>query len=137
MSHFVDIVTSIRNQEALVKALERLGFPKNKLRINDGAMQMLDYWGRPSNNRANVIIPRELVGHADVGFEKTGDTYALRLDSYDREQSHGGKFDDKWLGQVVSFHNLEVAKKALDLKGLKYFEDMTEDNEPRLRVKIL
>ena len=132
MSHFVDIVTAIRNQDALVKALESLGF--KGLRVSDRAQNMNDYWGNRSNMKAHVILPREKTGaHADAGFEKTADgTFALRIDDYDKQ-----KFNDPWLAKVTQFHNLEVAKKECDLQGLKYTEEMTEENEPRLRVRIL
>lgn len=135
MSHYVDVKTMITDAQALVRALGRLGFAV--VENHEQAKNMNGYFGSQVSQKANVIVRRQYVGHADMGFLKTSDgTFTCQMDSYDKEKSHGGKYGPEWQQKLTVWYGVEKAKMELDRKGMKYKEDMDEQERPRIRVKL-
>lgn len=137
MSHFVKITTEITDCDALVRALTRMGY-KNAIEFCKEAKRLKDYWGNLGQLQGNVILHRESIGsHADIGFEKMKDgTYAVHIDSYDKESQHNGKFDSVWQSKLTTLYGVEKAKSELEKRHLSYIEDVDEKERPRIRVKI-
>jgi len=131
MSHFVEIRLVIKDQKALVRALERMGFA-GKVQSHDTARNVRDYWGNKSPVMAEVIVPREHFGHADFGFEKQKDgTFKAHMDSYDQ-----GRLGAKWEDKLSTFYGIEKTKIELEHKGMKYTEDLDEKQRPRIRIRM-
>jgi len=135
MSHFVSITTELRDPKAIVKALGRM---KLTAQCNEQGLDMTDYFGGRSGVRAQIVVPRSKAkSHADIGFILQHDgTYAIHIDSYDKEKQHGGKFDTNWQRKLCTYYGVEKTKLELDKKKLKYVEDLDEKERPRIRVRL-
>ena len=142
MSHFVNIVTQMKDGTALVRALEKLGF-KGKVEVYEVAQNLYGYQGDKRSQKAHIILRRKHVGPSsnDIGFEKQADgSYAAHISEFD---GGTGQYADsrarsgaKWQGQLKAYYGLEKSKMEFDKKHLKYVEDVDEQNRPRLRVKF-
>jgi hypothetical protein len=143
MSHYVNIVTQIKDLKALIRALGRLGFDQSKIEVYETAKPLIGYQGDSRSQKANVILRRKYVGSSsnDIGFERMSDgRYAAHISEFDQGTgtyaSHEGKYGKTWQGKLNAYYGLEKAKMEYDKKGLKYFEDVDDKERPRLRVKI-
>jgi len=131
MSHFVELETSMTDEEALVKALGRMGFSNNQIERHAEASTLRDYFGNFSPQKANVIIRKRDAGIADLGWEKTKEgTYKSHLDLYT------GKYDKSWQDKLQVHYNVEKTKMECTKKKLKYTEDVDIENRPRLRIRM-
>jgi hypothetical protein len=131
MSHFSDIKTEIKNQVALVKALERLGL---KTETHDVPQKLHDYY--KGEKQAHVIVRKEYTGiPSDIGFEKVNGYFVAHVDEY---QYHGRPcYNKEWQSKLTAYYGCELAKAELKSKGLSYIEEIDEKNqEPRLRVML-
>lgn len=134
MSHYVDIVTEIRDQAALVKALERLGFGPNKVEVHDKPQPLIGYQGDKREQLAHVILRRRFVGGAsnDIGFLKGSDgRYISHISEYDQTY-----YNSTWQNKLCTYYGVEKSKIELSKKGLKFTEDLDEQQRPRLRVRL-
>jgi hypothetical protein len=143
MSHYVDIVTQIKDLKALIRALGRLGFTQYMIEVHETAMPLIGYQGDSRSQKAHVILRRKYVGSSsnDIGFERMSDgRYAAHISEFDQGTGtyagHEGKYGKTWQGKLSAYYGLEKAKMEYDKKGLKYFEDVDDKERPRLRVKI-
>lgn len=133
MSHYVDIETEIQNQEALVRALERLGF-KNKIEIHTTSQNLYGYQGDLRKQKANVIIRKKYVGRAanDIGFEKTSEgRFIAHISEYDH-----GKYGEKWQKKLFTYYGVEAAKIECEKMNYSYTETIDEKERPRLKIMI-
>jgi hypothetical protein len=142
MSHFVNIVTQIKDVQALVRALERMGF-KGQVECHDKAQNLYGYHNDVRKETAHVIIRRKYVGSAsnDIGFERTKDgLFVAHISEFDQGtgqySNHVGKYGQDWQTKLYTYYGVEKAKCEFEKKGMKYFEDVDEQERPRLRVKI-
>ena len=130
MSHYLDIKTCITNEDALIKALIRKGFKPEQIEVHKEATNLYGYQGDKRQQKANIIIRRKDVGSAsnDLGFVKKEDgTYEAIVSKYDSR-----KYNEQWLNDVGTFHNVENAKEAFSRNGWDYTE--TVDNEGRIQL---
>lgn len=133
MSHFVSVVTEVRDPKALIRALGRMGF-KNKVETYDTPQHLYGYKGDMREQKADVIIRRRYVGHAsnDIGFEKTEDgRYISHISEFDQR-----KYNDAWQKKLYTYYGVEKSKMECDNRGLKYEEDIDEENRVRLRIHM-
>jgi len=142
MSHFVNIVTEIKDKKALVKALERMGF-KNKLEIYDTPHQLMGYLGDLRKDKAHIIIRKKHVGNSsnDIGFERRPDgRFVSHISEFDQGKgsyaSRTAKYGDKWQQELCTYYGVEKAKMEYDKMGLKYTEEIDEKKRIRLRATI-
>jgi hypothetical protein len=87
MSHFTSIRTQIKNREALVQALNDIGF-KN-LEIHEIPQNLYGYQGDIRQQSAEVIIRRQYIGTSsnDIGFKKQADgQFEAVISEYDRNK---------------------------------------------------
>jgi len=133
MSHYVDVYTVVRDQDALVKALERMGF-KGKIEVVATAQALVGYEGDKREQKAHVIIRRQHVGAAsnDIGFERMPNgQFVSHISEYDQHQ-----YNQKWQNQLYTWYGVEATKLACDKEKLRYTEDMDEKQRPRIRVTV-
>ncbi|MEM4250936.1 MAG: DUF1257 domain-containing protein [Candidatus Bathyarchaeia archaeon] len=140
MSHYLNLQTNITDQEALVRALVRLGgvrtsWTRDRVESYNTAESLFGYKGDRRPQRAHVIIRRRHVGPAanDIGFERQADgTFHAHISEFDTSQG----YNRDWLNKLTAYYGVEKAKMELDAKGLKYVEsvDKTNNNCPRLEV---
>jgi hypothetical protein len=142
MSHYIDILTEITDREALVHALERMGF-KGKIEIHETASALYGYQGDERKQKAHVIIRRSFVGHSsnDIGFEKMSDgRFKAHISEYESATGQyargSGKYGQEWQNKLYTYYGVEKSKSEFDKKKLKYVEDVDEKQRPRLRVFI-
>lgn len=135
MSHYVDIKTLIKDPKALIRALGRLGM---KAEHYENSQNLNGFFGSRAQQKANVIVRRGTYGlHADMGFEKVADgTFSMRADDYDTMAQHGGKYGTEWQSKLNTWYGVEKAKMEFEHRGMKYFEDMDDQQRPRIKVKI-
>ena len=142
MSHFVKIVTMIKDRTALIKALERMGFA-GKLEVNEGPVALYGYKGDIRSERAHIVIRRKHVGGSsnDIGFERMNDgRYAAHISEFDQGtgsySGHEGTYGKTWQGKLLSYYGVEKAKMEFKAKGMSYTEDVDEQERPRLKVRL-
>ena len=131
MSHFVELETSMTDEEALVKALLRMGFSENQIERHAQATSLRDYFGKVSPQQANVVIRKNFSGISDLGWEKTKEgTFKSHLDLYK------GKYDKPWQDKLQVNYNVEKTIKTLTKKRLRYTEDVDAEKRPRIRFSM-
>lgn len=129
MSHYVDVVTTVKSQTALVRALERMGF-KGKIETHAQAQNLIGYGGDTRPQKAHVIIRRHYVGAAanDIGFEKLpSGSFIAHISEFDH-----GKYGVDWQNKLYTYCNVETAKEVYEKKGWAYKE--TTDDQNRIRL---
>jgi hypothetical protein len=136
----------IKDTKALVKALERMGF-KDKIEVYDKAENLYGYQNDIRKDKAHVILRRKYVGSSsnDIGFERNKDgLFVAHISEFDQGTGqyagHEGRYGKTWQNKLFAFYGVEKAKMEFDKQGYKlgktYFEDVDEQERPRLRVKI-
>lgn len=142
MSHYVDIVTQIKDRNALVRALGRLGF-KDKVEVYEVAQHLYGYQGDKRSQKAHVIIRKRYVGHAanDIGFEKQYDgRFKAHISEFDQGtgqySGQRGKYGQEWQNKLNTYYGVELSKMEFENKGWEYVEDTDEQNRPRLKVRL-
>jgi hypothetical protein len=134
MSHYIDIEMQIKDRNALVRALGRMGF-KNKVEIHDDARNLYGYQNDERKQKANVIIRKKFISSAsnDIGFEKQDSGFfTAHISEYDKSIG----YDDKWTTKLFTYYGVECAKQEAEREGLTYVEDVDEKNRIRLRVTV-
>jgi hypothetical protein len=130
MSHYNKIKTQIKNRNNLVKALCKMGFTEDQIRVCDTAEHLEGYEGRKRPETANVIIPRKYVGGAanDIGWKLGEDgTYEAIISDYDKR-----KYNTAWCGKMETHYGIEQSKEAFTMNGWSYSEQVTEEGEVQL-----
>lgn len=133
MSHYVQIVTAIKDQKALVRALDRMGFGKHKVELHDTPQNLYGYQGDVRSQKAHIILRRNYVGHAsnDIGFERVNGLYVAHISEYDQ-----GCYGSDWQKRLFTYYGVEKAKLELEKQGTEYVEDMDTEGRPRIRISI-
>jgi hypothetical protein len=140
MSHFVDVVTEIKDRKALVRALERLGF-KGMIEIHDTPMALFGYQGDKRAQKAHIIIRRRYIGSSsnDIGYEEVNGRFVAHISEFDSGtgtySSHtDARCNQAWQLKLSTYYGVEKVKMEYDLKHIKYEEDVDEKERPRLRA---
>lgn len=97
MSHFTSIKTQIKNRDALVTALNDIGF-KN-IELHETAQHLYGYQGDVREQTAEVIIRRQYIGSSsnDIGFKQQADgQYEAIISEYDRHQ-----YNQQWMNKLM------------------------------------
>lgn len=123
MSHFSEFTTNMNDEEALVGALEAMGF-RGKIEKHQIAQPLYGYQGDVRPQKAHIIIRRKYVGSAsnDIGFEKQADgTYKAHISDYDKN-----KYNQKWLDTLqTKYTGTRILNKVNKLK--KYQVSVKEE----------
>ena len=131
MSHFTSIKTQIKDKQALIKALNDVGF-KN-LEIHDTAQSLYGYEGDVRPETAEVIIRRQYIGSSsnDIGFklQENGEYQAI-ISEYDRH-----RYNQQWLGKVMQRYGYYTLVNSAQEQGFTIEEDeVMEDGTVRVVV---
>ncbi len=143
MSHYVDILTEITDQDSLIKALARLGFNEAKVEVHEKAANLYGYQGDKRGQKAHVIIRKCFVGSSanDIGFERTASgKFRVHISEFDSGEgeysSRDGKYNKEWQKKLYAYYGVEKSKKEITKKGWKYVEDVDEKKRPRLTITV-
>jgi Protein of unknown function (DUF1257) len=126
MSHFTAIKTQIRDRDALVKALEDIGF-KDQLEIHETAQGLYGFQDDLRKETAEIIIRRKYLGAAsnDIGFKKQeDDTYEAVISSYDRAYNYG----QQWVNELTQRYGYHVLMATAPAQGFTIEEEETLDD---------
>lgn len=129
MSHFVDVETEIKDIDALVKALIKMGFTKEQIEVSTILNRLNNWQGKPTSVYANVIIRKEHIGQHqnDLGFElQSNGRYIAHIDE-------GNDYGTEWQKKLYTHYNVEVAKAEYDSMGIQYTE--TVDSKKRIHLE--
>jgi hypothetical protein len=130
MSHFVNITTAIKNQNALLKALARLG--KDKVEVYSTPQNLYGYKGDVRPQKAHVIVRRKYVGGVsnDIGFERQNNGYFVaHISEYDH-----GNYGKEWQGKLIAYYGVELAKMEFQQNEMSYEETEDKEGRPHLRI---
>lgn len=133
MSKYKEIKTEFRNEKSLMKALEDIGYPAEKLEISQDkkpTIQLVGYHGDLRPERASIVIRRKYVGgwSNDVGFMWDGKTFQAIVSEYDSTPSVFGIKMQK-LTQRYAYHEV---KRHAKMNGYTTREVNQEDGSIRL-----
>jgi Protein of unknown function (DUF1257) len=131
MSHLLDFKTQVTDKNALVRALERMGF-KGKVEVFDKA-QILNGYHREDNKRGHIIVRKQNTGiPADIGFEQAEDgTYVAHIDEF--HYASAPHYNKAWQDKLYTYYNVEKSKMELEAKGISY--DENRDDNGRIVIK--
>jgi len=147
MSHLLDFKTCVTDRNALVRALERMGF-KNKVEVHDKAVLLSGHMIDTGRKLANVIVRKQYTGiPADLGFEEKVDadgntTFVAHIDEYNYSGNactwpysrlSRMQYNKSWQDKLYTYYNVEKSKMELEAKGIDYTE--LKDDQGRLQIK--
>lgn len=144
MSHLNEFETEMDSQEALIRALVRMGFNKNRIEIHDQAVKINGYH-QEDNFRGHIVIRKPHSGiPSDIGWEKKGGVYVSHLDGYNytswaqsSEYRYVSRhYDQRFNVQLLNYYNLEKSKMELEAKGIPYTETTDAKGRLMLRAKF-
>lgn len=132
MSHVATVKTKIRNPQALVRALTRVGIPQNRIEIHEQAIQCHGYH-REEKFMANVVVRKGDSG-SDIGWERDKDgTYVAHIDDYHYCGQH---YSTEWQNQVATYCGVETTKMELDSQSIEYTEARDDRGRTQIRFKL-
>ena len=117
MSKFGTIKTSMKDGKLLIEALSIMGLKGIKNFIGN-PQQLEGYEGRFRNERADIIVPRQYVGHAsnDLGFRRNPITGMFEAIISDFDSN---RFNARWLQNLqVEYNQADIAVK-MKIQGWK------------------
>ena len=149
MSHYTTCKTKITDREALIKALQDMGFTNEMIQSYEEAQHLEGYAGDKRKQKAHIILPRRYVGGAanDIGFVENEDgTFGAIISDYDkgsgscRRSKHTEKihsYNKNWLDKLAQRYAYNKVKTELSDQGLFIEEEREEDGELFLEVNAL
>lgn len=138
MSHYTQVKTELKDQEALVKALERIGFAQSAIEVGQD-LKLKTYSGSSTNKHCQVRIKgagwgsENNVGRLcnDIGFEKAEDgTYKMHVCDY-AENNH-----KNFRTRVKQHYEAEVVKKFARQNHFYVQEEREENGELYLELNV-
>lgn len=131
MSAFMSLPTPIVDQDALVEALEDLGFARAAIEVHAEAVPLVGYEGAARNIHAHVVIRRRHVGAMsnDLGFERTATGFRAHISDFDRRA-----FGSTWLAKLHARHDAHHRAKLerLAAEARRREEERREEERRRL-----
>jgi hypothetical protein len=129
MSHFTRIKTEIKHVDALVQALNEVGF--KVVEVHETAQPLHGYQGDQRSDMAEVIIRRKFVGNAsnDIGFKRQENgSFTAVISDYDRH-----KYSQQWLNQLTQRYAYHALMTEAPLQGFTVEQEETlEDGTIRV-----
>lgn len=121
MSSFREQKTEIKNQDALVKALENMGY---KPEVNETKKQVRGHYNE--NRQAEIILKKEdLKQGGDIGFSLGADgNYGIVTDTYVMKNFDLSKFTKSVKSEYAIAYSKDLARKA----GFKLSRTVVQPN---------
>ena len=143
MSHFVNVVTQMKNQEALILALTRNGFARHTIEVNDTPQNLYGYQGDERAQKAHIIVRRKYIGSSsnDIGFENVNGTFMAHISEFDSgtgtySNHSNARCNQEWQNKLGTYYGIEVAKLECKKNHLRCLEEVDKENRPTLRIFI-
>ena len=141
MSHTLEFETTITNQEALIRALKRMGVPENLIEVHETAACLRTYHTE-EYKKAHVIVRRSLENgchwmgrHSDIGWERNEDgVFVGHLDEFNYEVLFHA--DKEWQQRLYTYCNVETLKIEYERQGMEYTETLDAQKRIVLRAKF-
>jgi hypothetical protein len=130
MSHFTVLRTQVTDVDALVKALEDVGFKHAE--VHTTAQHLYGFQGDVRPQTAEVIIRRKYIGRLsnDIGFKRREDgTFDAIISDYDR-----AKYSQEWLNRLTQRYAYHVARAKLTEQG---FALVSEEVQEGARIHLV
>ena len=120
MSALITCETCMKDQNAVVTALKKLGVPEELILIAEpGELLQLSGYSRQSAQVEILIKKSYYGGYGDVGFAKDSKgNYKIYVDDLDDGGALGAKVGGKFSSGVSQWYAACVAQKALKKQGL-------------------
>jgi hypothetical protein len=140
MSHTNDFETVISCEEALIRALVRMGIPREEIEVHETPVCLRTYYDGDPIKRAHIVVRRDLENfcsgrYSDVGWEKNDEgLYVGHIDEHD--YSGCSHYDKNWQERLYTYCNVETLKLEYERKGMEYKEVKTQDGRLQLRAKF-
>lgn len=139
MSHLHEMKTAFEDIEAFISALVREGFKRNQIEQHAKAVRINGYHAE-DNFMGHIVIRKQHSGiPSDVGWEIRDGVLVAHVDAYDYSRCHWAnatrKYDEAFRVKLVESYNIELAKKALNAKGVK-FTETTKDGKTKIIAKF-
>ena len=137
MSHYTVCKTELKDKEAILAALERLGFDRTVIEVSDIPVDLRMYHGRSAGRKANIRIKgngwgaeSQLPGLCnDMGLvHKEDGTYELHIDNYTSGKHKN--FHDK----LTNYYSAELVKRKSKELGLFLQEE--SETEEEITIKL-
>lgn len=107
MSEFHEVQLELKDKEAIIEALRTLGY--NPVVYND-PINLKGYQGDTRKEKAHIIVPSSQISRMsnDLGFEKVGNDYVMRISQYDISAQ---KFNSKEFDRQYKKHRVLIKVK--------------------------
>lgn len=135
MSHYATVQTVFRDQAALIKALEDLGF-KGKIEVHAEAQNLYGYQGDMRDQKAHIILRRKHVGSAsnDIGFVREADgSFRALISEFDGRE---GAYDKPWVGKLSQRYAYHVTVGQATAKGYRVVSTKEKDGRLLLELEV-
>lgn len=129
MSEYHEVELDIKDKSSIVDALKDLGYNPE---VHKEAVQLHGYQGDKRQQKAHIVLPKSQVGSAsnDIGFEKVGNKYVLRISEYDVNTK---KFNQKEFDKNYKKHS--ILKGIQKKRQFKKKSVTTKDGKIHIRLK--
>jgi hypothetical protein len=138
MSHTLDFETVISDQDALIRALVRMGIERDKIEVHETPVCLRTYHNE--NKVAHIVVRRNLVDNfngraSDLGFERNDE--GLFVGHIDDFQYPGVTcYNEEWQQHLYTYCEVETAKISFEKKGMEYTETKDQQGRIQLRAKF-
>lgn len=133
MSHLMPFKTTCSDQEALIRALIRMGFTREQIEIHEKAVRINGYHSEDNKVGHIIIRKQHTTIPSDIGWELTKDgVYVGHIDSYHYHQGFSGMpcrthYNTEWQQHLYTYYNIECTKMAHEKEG-NPCEEIVEPN---------
>lgn len=138
MSHLNDFESVATDQEALIRALCRMGFTRAQIEVHETAQRINGY--HVEDDKVGHIIIRKQHSNipSDIGWEKNEDgIFVGHVDSYNYSWvSKARHYNEKFNNELFTYYNVEKMKMDMEGKGIEYKESLDAKGRPMLVGKF-
>ena len=110
-----------RSTEALVRALEDLGFARESIEVHARAVALEGFEGNARAQDAEIVVRRRHVGPGsnDLGFARQADgTFRAIVSAYDqRARGLHGPYDAAWIGRLTQAYGVRHMEALYRAQG--------------------
>jgi uncharacterized protein DUF1257 len=132
MSHFTRVRTTLRDLDALVAALNTIGF--REVEVHDQPQTLHGFQGDSRPERAEVIIRRRYIGkHSnDIGFVRQPDgSFEAIVSEFDRR-----RYGEAWLSELTRSYSHAATLRYAESHGFEVATDeVRQDGTRRLTLR--